>query len=107
MAGKTVTVEALHGQLAVGQQESGPVVLLDRPVERGGREIEVRALRITITASEANNPFRYDAIDMKVELETEATPDAEAHLVELAERGCQVSNTLRAGATVRTALATA
>lgn len=136
MAGKTVTVEALHGQLAVGQQESGPVVLLDRTIEKGGRglgfngghlmllglgacfksvllaaaearEIEVRSLRITVTATEADNPFRYDAIDMTVELETDAPRDEEEHLLSVAERGCQVSNTLRTGAAVRTALTAA
>jgi uncharacterized OsmC-like protein len=134
--GKTVTIESLHGQLALGQQESGPVVLLDRTVDKGGRGLgfngghlmllglgacfksvllaaaearglEVRSLRITVTASEADNPFRYDAIEMNVELESDASPEAEAHLLALAERGCQVSNTLRAGATVRAALAKA
>jgi uncharacterized OsmC-like protein len=132
---KTVTVESIQGQFAVGRQESGPVVLLDRPVDKGGRglgfngghlmllglgacfksvllaaaearAIEVRALRITITATEAENPFRYDAIDMAVDLDSDASPEQEEHLLAVAEQGCQVSNTLRVGTVVRAALAT-
>jgi uncharacterized OsmC-like protein len=117
------------------QENDGPVVLLDRPADRPGgrglgfngghlmmlglgacfksvlliaaeeRGIEVRSLRITVTASEADNPFRYDALDMAVELDSDASPEQQEHLLVVAERGCQVSNTLRTGATVHAALA--
>jgi putative redox protein len=117
------------------QEDDGPVVLLDRPADRPGgrglgfngghlmmlglgacfksvlliaaeeRGVEVRSLHITVTASEADGPFRYDALDMAVELDADASPDELERLLVVAERGCQVSNTLRTGATVRAALA--
>lgn len=37
-------------------------VLLTAAEERG---IEVRSLRVVVTAAEADGPFRYDAIDMR------------------------------------------
>jgi uncharacterized OsmC-like protein len=117
------------------QEDDGPVVLLDRPADRPGgrglgfngghlmmlglgacfksvllaaaeeRGIDVRSLKVTVTASEADGPFRYDALDIAVEIDADADGERLERLLTVAERGCQVSNTLRCGAAVRAALA--
>lgn len=118
------------------QEDDGPAMLLDLPADREGgrglgfngghlmmlgvgaclksvllraaeaRGIDIRSLRITVTATEAEQPFRYDALEIALEIDSSADPEELQRLLAVSERGCQVSNTLREGAAIRTVLRT-
>jgi uncharacterized OsmC-like protein len=133
MTTMNVTVRALDGHLAIGRQEEDQVLLLDRPVRTGGtglgfngghlmllgwgacfkstllaaaesRGIEVRRLELAVAGETADTPYRFAGLDMRVTLEISGTDEERAHLVEIASRGCAVSNTLRQGAKLSIAL---
>ncbi len=122
-----VTVKMLDGHVAVGRQEEDHVLLLDRPVgtggtglgfngghlmllgwgacfkstllaAAGGRGIEVHRLELAIAGETADTPYRFTELNMRVRLEISGSDEQRAHLLEIAERGCAVSNTLRKGA---------
>lgn len=127
---KKITVTWLRDHVAVGQQEEdGPTLLLDRPIARGGqglgfngghlmllglgaclksvllgaaeaREVPVHGLRIEVLADDAAAPTRYDNIRVHVEVSSPADGATWEKLLAIAKRGCQVSNTLAAGASV-------
>jgi putative redox protein len=106
---------------------AGPhTVVVDRGVERGGsglgfsggelllasqggcfastfldaaatRGIEVRGLNVTMTGVTEGSPSRFVSIHLDADIDADA-PDSEVQkLIAIAERGCTVTNTLRAG----------
>ncbi|HXW82683.1 MAG TPA: OsmC family protein [Acidimicrobiales bacterium] len=122
-----VTVRVLDGHLAIGRQEEDQVLLLDRPVRTGGtglgfngghlmlmgwaacfkstllaaaesRGIEVRRLELSVAGETADRPYRFVELTMKARLEISGSDQEREHLLEIAGRGCAVSNTLRQGA---------
>ena len=127
MTTMNVTVRVLDGHLAVGRQEEDQVLLLDRPVRTGGtglgfngghlmllgwgacfkstllaaaegRGIEVNRLEIAVAGETADAPYRFAELRMRVLLEISGSDEERDHLLEIASRGCAVSNTLRQGA---------
>ncbi len=127
MTTMNVTVRVLDGHLAVGRQEEDQVLLLDRPVRAGGtglgfngghlmllgwgacfkstllaaaegRGIEVNRLEIAVAGETADAPYRFAELRMRVLLEISGSDEERDHLLEIASRGCAVSNTLRQGA---------
>ena len=99
-------------------------VVIDRPVEKGGadrgpmggelmllslggcflstllaavasRSADVSNVRITVTATIGGSPERIEAMDMRVRAKY-SDHDAMRKLVAVAERGCLVTNTLKA-----------
>ena len=126
MTTMNVTVRVLDGHLAVGRQEDDQVLLLDRPVRAGGtglgfngghlmllgwgacfkstllaaaegRGIDVNRLEIAVAGETADAPYRFAELRMRVLLEISGSDEERDHLLELAGRGCAVSNTLRQG----------
>lgn len=116
MAELTATVELLRGHQAVGQQEEGAVLPLDRPIQAGGsglgfngghlmlmawgacykstlvaaaeaRQIEVAVLRLTIRGELAQMPARISRVSMEIELATDAPEDDEGKRRFGSERG--------------------
>src|SRR5471030_1764484 len=98
MAVLNVSVRMLDGHVAIGQQEDGHVVLLDRPIATGGtglgfngghlmlmswgacfkstllaaaeaRNIEVLHLELAISGETADTPYRFEKIRMEIDLE--------------------------------------
>lgn len=127
MTTMNVTVRVLDGHLAVGRQEEDQVLLLDRPVRAGGtglgfngghlmllgwgacfkstllaaaegRGVEVNRLEIAVAGETADAPYRFAELRMRVLLEISGSDEERDHLLEIASRGCAVSNTLRQGA---------
>jgi uncharacterized OsmC-like protein len=127
MTTMNVTVRVLDGHLAIGRQEEDQVLLLDRPVRTGGtglgfngghlmllgwgacfkstllaaadsRGIEVRHLELAVVGETADAPYRFVELDMTVRLEISGSDQERQHLLEIASRGCAVSNTLRQAA---------
>ncbi len=127
MTTMNVTVRVLDGHLAVGRQEEDQVLLLDRPVRTGGtglgfngghlmllgwgacfkstllaaaegRSIEVSRLEIAVAGETADAPYRFAELRMRVLLQISGSDEERDHLLEIASRGCAVSNTLRQGA---------
>jgi|SRR5271170_3592015 uncharacterized OsmC-like protein len=127
MTTMNVTVRVLDGHLAVGRQEEDQVLLLDRPVRTGGtglgfngghlmllgwgacfkstllaaaegRGIDVNRLEIAVAGETADAPYRFAELRMRVLLEISGSDEERDHLLEIASRGCAVSNTLRQGA---------
>jgi putative redox protein len=134
MATLNVTVHGLRGHQAVGQQEDGPVLPLDRPAATGGRglgfngghlmllgwgacykstliaaaearEIEVHDLRLEVSGDTAESPARFAAVRMEVHLDAAADRDDREKLVEIAKNGCIVSNTLARATDMQVTLA--
>lgn len=118
-----VSVEELKGGVAVGRQEEDHVLLLDRPESTGGtgrgfngghllllgwggcfkstliaaakaRDIVVRQLRLSISGELGGKPARFVSFAMHVELEL-SDESQKQKLIDIAKRGCAVSNTLR------------
>lgn len=120
-----VHVRALDGHLAIGQQEDGHTLLLDRPKETGGsglgfngghlmllgwaacfkstllaaaegRGIEVQRLELNaVGQTESTHGLRFVSLQLDVDLEIDGDQRQREHLVELADKGCAVSNALR------------
>jgi putative redox protein len=128
-----VSVENLHGQVAMGRQEQGHTLLLDRPEATGGRglgfngghllllgwgacfkstllaaalsrEIDVTSLGLEIEGETADGPARFSRVSMVVHL-SGPDPSESSKLIDIARRGCIVSNTLAAAADMRVELA--
>lgn len=124
MAVLTVTIENLHGQIALGRQENSHTLLLDRPVATGGRGLgfngghlvllgwgacfkstllaaaqarglDVSRLELEIEGETVEGPARFGRVSMKVLIEG-PEPDDRTKLVMMARNGCIVSNTLAA-----------
>jgi len=129
-----VSIEGLRGHAAVGRQEDGPVIPLDRPTSTGGtglgfngghlmllgwgacfkstlvaaaeaRSIPVDRLSLSISGDLVDGPLRFSAIRMLVELEGPVSLDEKRKLVKIARKGCAVSNTLAAAADMDVSLA--
>ena len=134
MATLNATVELLRGHIAVGQQESGGVLPLDRPLQTGGtglgfngghlmllgwgacfksslvaaadaRDIEIRGLKLQIRGETADTPYRFARVEMDVELDVDASDQQKDKLLQIAKNGCAVSNTLVRGADMAVSLA--
>jgi putative redox protein len=101
-------------------------VVIDRPVDKGGsdlgflggelllaseggcflsnlvaaaraREIVLHRVNVIVRGTQADAPPRFSEIALDVELDSDATDDEVAKLLQISERACIVSNTLRAG----------
>lgn len=134
MSTLNVSIERLRGHAAVGRQEDGPVIPLDRPTSTGGtglgfngghlmllgwgacfkstlvsaaeaRNIPVDRLSLSISGDLVDGPFRFAAIRMLVELEGPVSLDEKRKLVTIARKGCAVSNTLAAATDMEVSLA--
>lgn len=119
-----VEVETLRGHVAVGRQEQGPVLPLDRPVATGGtglgfngghlmlmgwagcfkstlvaaaraRDIRIERLHLSASGELVGGPARFGSVSMEIVLEGPAADEREK-LVTIARNGCAVSNTLAA-----------
>lgn len=128
-----VTVELLRDHIAVGRQEQAGVLPLDRPEQTGGtglgfngghlmllgwgacfkstlvaaaeaRGIAVRGLRLSIRGVTADQPFRFERIEMDIDLDAEASEEDRQKLITIARNGCAVSNTLARGTELQTTL---
>ena len=127
MATMSVWVRSLDGHIAIGRQEHGHVLPLDRPEATGGtglgfngghlmllgwggcfkstllaaaeaRDITVRGLELSITGETADTPYRIEHVRMSVTLDADLDDDGKHKLIEIARNGCAVSNTLQRGA---------
>lgn len=127
MGTMTVWVRALDGHISIGRQEQSHVLPLDRPEATGGtglgfngghlmllgwggcfkstllaaaeaRDIEIRALELSITGETADTPYRIEHVRMSVTLDADIDEDGKRKLIDIARNGCAVSNTLQRGA---------
>lgn len=127
MSAMNVWVRVLSGHVAIGRQEEDHLLLLDRPIPSGGtglgfngghllllgwaacfkstllaaanaRGVEVRHLELTVTGETANAPYRFSELTMNIRLEISGSEEERRHLIEVADKGCAVSNTLRKAA---------
>lgn len=118
-----VSVEGIRDHVAIGRQEGGNVLPLDRPESTGGtglgfngghlmllgwgacfkstlvaaadaRDIPIERLSLAISGDLVDGPFRFAAIRMDVVLEGPASYDDKQKLITIARNGCAVSNTL-------------
>lgn len=124
---KSASVHWQRGKLSIGADSAGHALIVDTPAERGGngwgfkggslmflaiggclttvlleaaasRGIPVEDLDIEVSARDAHQPFRYVDFEIAVRLKSSASDKDIEKLVKIAERGCQVSNTIRDGA---------
>ncbi len=129
MATMNVRVRLLDGHVALGQQEDGQVILLDRPVETGGtglgfngghlmllgwgacfkstllaaadaRGIRVERLELEISGETVQTPYRFETLHMRIRLKADCDENDKRKLIEIAKKGCAVSNTLSRGVTL-------
>jgi organic hydroperoxide reductase OsmC/OhrA len=128
-----VAVENLHGQVAMGRQEQDHTLLLDRPIATGGRglgfngghllllgwgacfkstllaaaisrEIDITSLALEIEGETAEGPARFSRVSMIVHIEGPESSES-SKLIDIARKGCIVSNTLAAAADMHVELA--
>ncbi len=126
MATMNVKVRLLDGHIALGQQEDGHVILLDRPVATGGtglgfngghlmllgwgacfkstllaaaeaRGIAVEQLELDVSGDTVQTPYRFETLTMRIRLKANCDDNDKRKLIEVAKRGCAVSNTLSRG----------
>lgn len=126
---KTATVCWQRDKLSIGTTATGHALIVDAPRARGGngwgfkggelmllglgacfatvlieaagrREIDITELAIEVSARDAHQPFRYADFEIRVRLSSSANNREVERLLKIAERGCQVSNTLRSEAGV-------
>ena len=124
---KSASVHWQKGKLSIGADSSGHALIVDSPPERDGngwgfkggnlmflaiggclttvlleaaasRDIPVEDLNIEVSARDAHHPFRYVDFEIAVRIRSSANDQDLEKLVKIAERGCQVSNTIRSGA---------
>lgn len=124
---KSASVRWQKGKLSIGADNSGHALIVDAPPERGGngwgfkggnlmflaiggclttvlleaaaaRDIALEALDVEVSARDAHQPFRYVDFEIAVKIKSSATDQELEKLLKIAERGCQVSNTIRGGA---------
>ncbi len=129
MSTMNVSVRLLDGHIALGRQEDGHVILLDRPVSTGGtglgfngghlmllgwgacfkstllaaadaRGIAVEQLELEISGDTAQTPYRFEALHMRVRLKATCDEETKRKLIEITTKGCAVSNTLSRGTTL-------
>ncbi len=129
MSTMNVRVRLLDGHIALGQQEDGQVILLDRPVATGGtglgfngghlmllgwgacfkstllaaadaRGIAVEQLELEVSGDTVQTPYRFETLRMRVRLKAACDEETKRKLIEITTRGCAVSNTLSRGATL-------
>lgn len=120
-------------KLSVGTNAQGHAVVLDVPLSRGGngwgfrggellllavgacfmtvfleaserRQIPVDDVHVQVSAREEHAPFRYIDFEIRVQVQSSASDEDLLKVLKIAERGCQVSNTLNHGAAVHSAL---
>jgi putative redox protein len=120
-----VAVRFVAGVTSVVGARSHSVVV-DRPAEKGGndlgflggelflagvggcfmstlaaaakaRNIAVEKASVVVRGVEAQHPSRFSDVQLEVELETNVSVEETNKLIEIAERGCTVYNTLRMG----------
>jgi uncharacterized OsmC-like protein len=125
----TASVRLLDGHVALGQQEEGHTLLLDRPRSTGGselgfngghllllgwgacfksnlvaaasaRDIEIRGLQLRIEGDTADHPSRFARLRLLVTLDASVDDEGRSKLVAVAGNSCIVSNTLRRSADV-------
>ncbi|MDX1622293.1 MAG: OsmC family protein [Nitriliruptorales bacterium] len=119
----SVSVKHMKDHVAIGQQENGHVIPLDRPEATGGtelgfngghlmllgwggcfksvmvasaqaRDIEVSDIRLAIEGDVVDTPKRFDALRMQVSFDADLGQDEKQKLVDIAAKGCAVTNTL-------------
>lgn len=124
---KSASVHWQKGKLSIGADRSGHALIVDASKERDGngwgfqggnlmllaiggclttvlleaaasRGIPVEDLNIDVSARDAHHPFRYVDFEIAVKIVSPAKDQELEKLVKIAERGCQVSNTIRGGA---------
>ena len=127
MATMNVWVRSLDGHVAIGRQEGGHVLPLDRPEATGGtglgfngghlmllgwgacfkstlvaaaeaRGIVVRHLELSISGETEGAPPRFTRLRMTVDLDADLDDEGRRKLITAARNGCVVSNTLQRGA---------
>jgi putative redox protein len=115
----------VEGSMSVASGR-GHAVVVDRPVDKGGtdlgflggelllaseggcflsnlvaaakaREIRLDRVDVMVRGTQADAPPRFAAIALDVAIESDASDEEIAKLLQIAERGCIVSNTLRQG----------
>lgn len=125
MATLDVRVRMVEGAMSVASGR-GHAVVIDRPVEKGGtdlgflggelllaseggcflsnlvaaakaRGITLDRVNVMVRGTQADAPPRFSAVALEVEIVSDAAADEIAKLLQIAERGCIVSNTLRQG----------
>ncbi|MGI8644143.1 MAG: OsmC family protein [Thermomicrobiales bacterium] len=125
MATLDVRVRMVEGSMSVASGR-GHAVVVDRPVDKGGtdlgflggelllaseggcflsnlvaaakaREIRLDRVDVMVRGTQADAPPRFAAIALDVVIESDASDEEIAKLLQIAERGCIVSNTLRQG----------
>ena len=125
MAELSVRVQLVEGSTSLATSRSHSVVV-DRPAEKGGadlgflggelflageggcllstlvaaargRDIALRRAEVQVRGIQAEHPPRFSEVVVEVELEADAGEEELDKLVLIAERGCIVSNTIRAG----------
>ncbi|MDX1621806.1 MAG: OsmC family protein [Nitriliruptorales bacterium] len=119
----SVSVKHMKDHVAIGQQEDTHVLPLDRPEATGGtelgfngghlmllgwggcfksvmvasadaRDIEVSNIRLAIEGDVVDTPKRFDELRMEVSFDADLAPDEKQKLVDIAAKGCAVTNTL-------------
>ncbi len=123
------SVRHLDDFIALGQQEDGHTLLLDRPRDTGGtelgfngghllligwgacfksnlvaaaaaRDLEIRGLELRLEGDTAEGPNRFSALRMTVCLDVDGDEGQRDKIIKIAERFCIVSNTLRSATEV-------
>lgn len=131
MATLSVSVQQMHAHVAIGRQEDTHVLPLDRPEATGGtglgfngghlmlmgwggcfksvmvasaeaRDIAVSDIRIDIEGDLVDTPKRFSELRMRVSFEADLGPDEKQKLIDVAEHGCAVSQTLKRAADTMT-----
>lgn len=130
---KNADVHWQRNKLSIGTNSEGHSLVLDVPVSRGGngwgfrggdllllgvgacfmtvfleagerRGISIEDVHVQVSAREKRAPSRYDDLQIRVQVHSSASDEDLLKLLKIAERGCQVSNTLTEGATVSSLL---
>ena len=125
MAELTATVRLVDGSLSLATARTHAVAI-DRPTDKGGtdqgflggelllvaeggcflsnlvaaaraREIVLHRVEATVRGVQADAPPRFVAVQVEVDLVADASADELDKLLQIAERACIVSNTLRDG----------
>lgn len=125
MATLDVRVQLVEGSVSLASGR-GHAVVIDRPVDKGGsdlgflggelllaseggcflsnlvaaaraRAITLHRVNVIVRGTQADAPPRFSEIALDVEIDSDASDDEVAKLLQISERACIVSNTLRAG----------
>lgn len=125
MATLDVRVQLVEGSTSLASGR-GHAVVIDRPKDKGGsdlgflggelllaseggcflsnlvaaaraRDITLHRVIVAVRGTQADAPPRFSDIAIDVDIDTDAPADEITKLLQIAERGCIVSNTLRQG----------